>query len=264
MTSQRLPLTIIIPTRNEAEQIREVVDSLSFAAEVLVADGYSTDATAGIAREAGARVIESTGPTIAAQRNAAIAQAKHEWVFALDADERVTDELKDELRRVLAAPAHPVYKVRRRNFYLGHEFRRGHWGRDWVTRLFTRDRRYVERRVHEHLERVEHAGHLTGCLLHTPYRDLSHQLEKMECYARWGALDLFERGERATAWHLAGHPIGRFLGVYLLQGGFLDGRFGLVTAMLTAYGTFLKYGHLWAMERGSDRTAIGGKVSGPE
>lgn len=251
MMEARVPLTIIIPTLDEADQIGEVVRSLAWVSEVIVSDGGSKDETVPIAAGAGALVLESTGRTIAAQRNAAIAAAANEWVFALDADERISDELKAELPRIIAAPAHQAYRVRRRNFYLGQELTRGHWGRDWVTRLFTRDQRYEERRVHEGLEKVADPGLLAGRLIHTPYRDLSHQLEKMERYARWGALDLRDRGKRASVWDLSARPLGRFLRAYLLQGNFMDGRFGLATSLLGAYGTFLKYAHLWALERGA-------------
>lgn len=247
--SGAVPLTFVIPALNEAGQIGDLVRGLSWASEVIVADGGSSDDTVALAGAAGARVIPHTGPTIAAQRNAAIAAAGNEWIFAIDADERVSPELRDELERVIARPDHAAYRVRRRNFYLGHELTRGHWGRDWVTRLFTRERRYVERRVHENLEPVANPGMLAGTLVHTPYRDLAHQLEKMERYARWGALDLFDQGNRASMWDLAGRPFGRFLRAYLLQGNLFDGRFGLATSMLGAYGTFLKYAHLWALER---------------
>jgi (heptosyl)LPS beta-1,4-glucosyltransferase len=247
--TETIPVTVVIPTLNEADQIGELVSSLGWAGEVLVADGGSTDDTVSLARAAGAKVLVSTGPTIAAQRNAAIAVASHQWVLAVDSDERVSPELSQELARVLVAPAHPAYRVRRRNFYLGQELTRGHWGRDWVTRLFTRERRYVERRVHENLESVPNPGLLSATLLHNPYRDLHHQLEKMERYARWGAQDLYDKGVRASFWDLAGHPLGRFLRAYLLQGNVFDGKFGLTTSMLGAYGNFLKYAHLWALER---------------
>lgn len=246
-----IPLTIVIPVKNEAGQIDELVRSLSWAGEIIVADGNSTDATVDLARRAGAKVLEKTGPTIAAQRNAAIKSAGHEWVFALDADERIPDDLRAELGQAVAAPAFRAYRVRRRNFYLGQELTRGHWGHDWVTRLFTRDQRYVERRVHENLEKVDNPGELQAVLLHTPYRDLTHQLEKMERYARWGALDLYDKGRRASWWDLGGRPAGRFLRAYLLQGNVLDGRFGLATSLLGAYGVFLKYAHLWSLERAS-------------
>ena len=249
MAQGSIPLTIVIPTWNEADQVTEAVHHCAWANAVVVVDRGSADDTAALARSAGARVLEDVGPTIAAQRNAAIAIAPTEWVFALDADERITPELAAELARTVAAPQHPVYRVRRRNFYLGRELTRGRWGHDWVTRLFTRERRYVERRVHEGLERVENAGRLEQPLLHSPYRDLAHQLEKMERYARWGALDLHDAGRRASLWDLAGRPTGRFLRAWLLQGHILDGTFGLVTSSLGAYGTFLKYAHLWALGR---------------
>jgi len=252
-----VPLSIVIPTRDEAAQIDELVRGLSWAGEIIVADGGSDDDTVALARHAGANVLERTGPTIAAQRNAAIQAASFEWVFALDADERITDPLRVELGHVVSHPERRAYRVRRRNFYLGNELTRGHWGHDWVTRLFTRDQRFIERRVHESLEKVDGAGDLSGVLLHTPYRDLSHQLEKMERYARWGALDLFDQGRRASWWDLAGRPAGRFIRAWLLQGNIMDGRFGLATSMLGAYGTFLKYAHLWALERDRITSAHG-------
>ncbi len=247
--SASVPLTIVIPTLNEGDRIGDLVRELGWAARVIVADGGSRDETVGQARAAGAAVLEATGPTIAAQRNAAIAQAPTPWVFALDADERITPELRDELREVVTRPAHQAYAVRRRNFYLGRELRRGHWGRDWVIRLFPADRRYVERRVHESLEPVADTGRLRHPLLHVPYRDLREQLEKIERYARWGAQDLRERGRRASAWDVTLRPAGKFLRAWLLDGAWRDGRAGWVSARLGAWGTFLKYAHLWALER---------------
>jgi glycosyltransferase involved in cell wall biosynthesis len=243
-----VPITVVIPTLDEAAQIAQCLDHLAWADEVIVADGGSHDATVALARAGGAQVIERSGPTIAAQRNAAIGRARNPWVFALDADERFTDALRDEVARTVAAPRHQAYEVRRRNLYLGQELTRGHWGRDWVTRLFSRERRYVERRVHEHLERLDDVGRLESPLLHEPYRDLSEQLDKMNRYARWAAEDLHERGQRATGWQLASHPVGRFLRAYLLQGSIADGRRGLVSSVLGGYTAFLKYAHLWALE----------------
>jgi (heptosyl)LPS beta-1,4-glucosyltransferase len=251
MPPTRIPLSVVIPVLDEAERIAACVGHVGWADEVLVADGGSRDDTVRLARAAGATVLEDTGPTIAAQRNAAIAVARNQWVFALDADEEIPDPLRDELARVIAAPAHPVYQVRRQNFYLGRELTRGRWGRDWVVRLFTRERRYVGRRVHEGLEHVPDQGRLQSALVHVPYRDLGHQIDKMNRYARWGAEDMFERGERARLWDLGGRPLSRFLRAYLLQGGWQDGRFGFVTSVLGGWTAFLKYAHLWDLERRS-------------
>jgi glycosyltransferase involved in cell wall biosynthesis len=243
-----VPITIVIPTRDEASQIEECVRHLDWADEVLVADGGSGDDTVARARGAGATVLERTGPTIAAQRNAAIQVARHPWVFALDADERFSPALIDAVARTIASPRHEAYRVRRRNLYLGRELTRGRWGRDWVTRLFRRERRFVELRVHEHLERVGDVGDLEGTLLHVPYRDLAHQIEKMNRYARWSAEDMYERGNRATIWSLTGPGMGRFLRAYLFHGAIADGRAGLVSALLGGCTAFLKYAHLWALE----------------
>jgi len=243
---------VIIPTLNEADQIAQCVRGAAWADEVIVADAGSADDTVSIAQGLGARVLERAGPTIAAQRNAAIASARNDWILAIDADERISEELHDEIARVLRAPSHVAYRIRRRNFYLGKELTRGHWGKDWVTRLFTRELRYVERRVHERLESVSQPGSLQGQLDHIPYRDLSHQIEKMNRYARWGAQDLYQAGRRAGLWDLTARPLGRFLRSYFLQGSCFDGRLGVVASVLGAYTAFLKYAHLWALERRSD------------
>ena len=242
-----VPLTVVIPTLDEAPRLADCLASVAWAAEVIVADAGSTDATVAVARAAGAIVIEGAGPTIAAQRNLAIARANHPWVLALDADERVAPELAAELAAVVSAPAHAAYRVRRRSFYLGRELTRGHWGNDWVVRLFSRERRFVERRVHEALEPVPDVGTLRGTLLHEPYRDLSHHLDKMIRYSAWGAQDLYERGRRATFWDLAGRPTGRFLKAWLLEGSVLDGRQGFISAALGACASFFKYAHLWEL-----------------
>jgi glycosyltransferase involved in cell wall biosynthesis len=252
MDPASVPLTVIIPTLDEADQIAECLERAVWADEIIVADAGSQDATVSLARERGARVLERTGPTIAAQRNAAISVARNEWVLAIDADERITEPLREEIARVVRHPSHAAYRIRRRNFYLGRELTRGHWGKDWVTRLFTRDRRYVDRRVHEHLEPVANIGMLRGCLDHTPYRTLSHQIDKMNRYARWGAEDLYQAGERAGMWDLTARPLARFLRSYLLQGSFWDGKSGVVASTLGAYTAFLKYAHLWALERRSE------------
>ncbi len=243
----KVPLTVVIPTLNEAWQIAEAMDALRWVDEVIVADGGSSDETVAIARERGATVLDVPGRTIAGQRNAAIAAARNEWVLALDADERVSDALREELAAVLAAPAprRVAYRIRCQNIYLGRERRRGKWGRDWHVRLFRRTQRFVEDRVHERLEPVPDPGTLRGPIRHLPYRDLTHQLQKMILYARWGAQDLYARGRRATALDLVARPLWRFLRDYLLYGSFLDGRVGFVASALTAYSGFLKYVYLW-------------------
>jgi glycosyltransferase involved in cell wall biosynthesis len=244
----RPSLTIVIPTLNEASQIAECVQSLAWAGEVIVADATSTDDTVELARVAGARVLERAPAGIAAQRNAAIAMASNEWVFALDADERIGAPLAGELAAVVAAPRHEAYRVKRRNLFHGHVMRRGHWGRDWVVRLFRRDRRFGGKTAHPGLQGVTDIGALTHEMDHTPYRDLRHHLDKLITYSRMSAADLAARGRRARWTDLTLRPALRFLREYFLAGAVLDGRLGAIHSGVSAVGVFLKYAYLW--ERG--------------
>jgi glycosyltransferase involved in cell wall biosynthesis len=243
------PLTVVIPTLNEASQIGDCVRGLSWAGEVIVVDAGSSDGTATAAQAAGARVLNGvTG--IAAQRNAGIEAARNEWVFALDADERIGPELAGELARVVAAPQHEAYRVKRRNRFHGQVLRRGHWGRDWVVRLFRRGRRFGGMTAHPGLEiPLSEQGELTHELDHTPYKDLGHHLDKIVAYGRMSAADLAAQGRRASFSDLALRPAFRFLRDYILHGSFLDGRLGVIHAGMSAASVFFKYAFLWERQR---------------
>ena len=247
----KLPVTVVIPTLNEAAQIGDALDALAWADEVIIADGGSNDGTPVVARGRGARVLDVPGKTIAAQRNAAIAAARNAWILALDADERVPDALRTELASVLAAPHAPAYRIRRQNVYLGQARRRGEWSRDWQVRLFPRERRFVEDRVHERLEPVPNPGALRSPMVHVPFRDLAHHVDKVARYARWAAEDLYARGRRAGLLDLCVRPAWRFVRDYLVHGGCLEGRVGFITSVIHAYAGFLKYAFLWEL---ADRT----------
>jgi glycosyltransferase involved in cell wall biosynthesis len=243
------PLTVVIPTLNEANQIGDCVRGLGWAAEVIVVDAGSSDETAKAAMAAGARVLNGVAG-IAAQRNAGIAAAQTEWVFALDADERIGPELARELAQVVAAPRHEAYRVKRRNLFHGYVLRRGHWGRDWVVRLFRRGRRFGGKTAHPGLEiPMSEQGELTHELDHTPYKDLGHHLEKIVAYSRMSAADLAAQGRRASFSDLALRPAFRFLRDYIAHGSFLDGRLGVIHAGMSAASVFFKYAFLWEKQR---------------
>lgn len=246
----KAPLTVVIPTLNEASQIGDCVLGLSWASEVIVVDAGSKDGTAATAAAAGARVLDGVAPGIAAQRNAGIAAAHNEWVFALDADERIGPALATELADVVAQPRHEAYRVKRRNLFHGHVLRRGHWGRDWVVRLFRRGRRFSGKTAHPGLEIPEsEQGELTNELDHTPYRDLGHHLDKIVAYSRMSAADLAAQGGRASFSDVALRPAFRFWRDYILHGSILDGRLGVIHAGMSAASVFFKYAFLWEKQR---------------
>ncbi len=255
MNATLLPITVVVPTLNEADRLSRCLSSVSWAAQIIVADGGSTDRTCDIARAHHARVLTNCGSTIGAQRNAAIACAAHPWVLALDADERATPELRDAIAEAIAntntvnGVEVQAFKLRMRNQYLGGPMERGSWGRDWHVRLFRSTLRFETKRVHEGLDYQGPVGTLTGAVDHDSYRSLQHHLAKVTTYSRWGADDLYVKGKTASWSHLIARPAWRFVRAYVIDGNWRDGRRGLVFSVIHAWSAFAKYALLWDRER---------------
>src|ERR1041385_5024788 len=242
MIQPRIPVSVVIPTLNEASRIGTAIGTVQWADEVIVADAGSTDETVAIARGAGARVLEVPGRTIGAQRNAAIELARNPWILALDADEEVTPELRDSIAELCltGSPRFTAHRVRSRKRHLGRELRHGPWGRDWKIRVFSSDQRFNASRVHERVD-VGDVGELDGDLIHYPYRDLSHQVIKIAKYAKWAADDMRSRGRRAGVTDVLFRPAWRFFRDYFVYSGWRDGRAGFIVAAVSAFSVFCKY-----------------------
>jgi len=243
-----IPLTVVIAARNEAANIAACIDSVRWATEILVAENGSTDDTARLAQEAGAIVLQGGAQTIGGQRNDAIARATHGWILVVDADERGTPALRDEIARLLVTEApdtHEAYRVPRRNWFLGREIKHGGWERDRPVRLFRSTLRYNDNRVHEHVVTTQPPGTLHEGLWHYPYPSLTLYFDKFNRYSAWWAEQRFARGKRASALDLLLRPPGRFFKMYFLQLGFLDGVHGIVLAGLASASVFAKYARLW-------------------
>jgi glycosyltransferase involved in cell wall biosynthesis len=248
-------LTVLIPCKNERMNIRPCIDSAGLVAdEILVADSGSTDATMRIVREmGGCRLIEREFVNYADFKNWAIPQASHPWVLVLDADERITPELADEVRSAIGNAPDDVdgFWVPRRTFFMGHELRYSGWDTDALLRLFRRDRcRYRKCRVHEEIvfDR-QRTRRLKSRMLHYTYWSYDQYFEKYLRYTKWGAEDLWDRGRRTSPVSLLLRPWLRFLQLYILRRGFLDGMVGIQSCMLQAFFvTFVKQGRLWEME----------------
>ena len=246
------PLSVVIPTLNEADRLPACLASVQWAADVIVVDAGSTDGTLDIARAHGARVIESRGPTIGAQKNLGIAGARFPWVLSIDADEAVSPELRDAIIRTLAAPSHAGYRIQLRNRYLGAPYNRGGWGRDWHIRLYRQSCRWTADLVHERLIISGEIGDLDGRLDHESYRDLAHQLRKCCTYAEWGAADLVRRGARVGPSHLVLNPAWRFVKTFLLQSMWREGWRGFLFCAVHAWACFTKYALVWDARRKAD------------
>ncbi|QDU54205.1 glycosyltransferase family 2 protein [Aeoliella mucimassa] len=247
-------LTVLIPCKNERMNIRPCIESVqSIADEVLVADSGSTDDTLAIVRSIdGCRLIEREYVCSADFKNWAIPQAAHEWVLIVDADERVTPKLAKEIRRIVDGAddaTKDAYWIGRDNHYLGHPIKRCGWNNDGVVRLVRRDAcRYTDRWVHAEIDApAERVGRLQGRFVHYTTWDSDHYSRKMVRYAEWGARNYHQAGKHPNLLKLALAAPVRFLQLYLLRGGFLDGIPGLQVCMHSAYYSYQKQAKLWEM-----------------
>lgn len=239
---------MVIAARDEAANIEACVSSVSWAREVIVVENDSSDDTVALAQRSGATVMSHQFTTIGAQRNAAIERAASEWILAVDADERGSPALGEEIRRVVAGPdAHEAYRVPRRNFFLGREVKHGGWASDRPIRLFRSTLRYNASRVHEHVDVKGAIGELSEPLAHSTYTSLDDYFEKLDRYSRWWAQDRHERGRRAGPLSVVFRPPARFVSMYFLRGGWMDGAAGAVLCSLAAASVMAKYARLWEL-----------------
>jgi glycosyltransferase involved in cell wall biosynthesis len=252
----REPLSVLIPTRNEEANIAACLESVRWADEIVVVDSGSTDGTLEIARPVASRVLEHEYVNSAAQKNWALPQLRHRWVLIVDADERVPPALRDEIVRVLADPARADgYWIARANHFLGRPIRSAGWQRDKVLRLFDRMKgSYEPLHVHAEVRIRGRVGVLRERLVHHTYRNLDQYFEKFARYTRWSADDLKARGIRASAPRLLLRPWLRFARMYLVEGGFREGRRGIVLCMLAAFSVFTKYARRWEDERRAEES----------
>ncbi len=244
------PFSVVIVAQNAAPQLADCLASVPFADEIVLVDSGSSDATVDVAVRHGARVVQHEWLGFGRQKQFAVEQARHDWVLCLDADERVTAELAASLRAALEAPASPVYRMARRNRFMGRWLRHGEGYPDWSTRLFDRrEARWSDDAVHEKVLHAVTPGTLAGDLLHASAEDLGRYVEKQNRYSTLAARQLRDRGHSAGVAALLLSPLVRFVKFYLLRLGFLDGVAGLVHILIGCGASFLKYAKLIALQR---------------
>lgn len=251
--AEPVAVTVVIAARNEAVNIRQCIASLAWAREIIVVENDSVDRTVEIATAAGATVFANRFETIGGQRNVAIQRASSDWILVVDADERGSVELGEEIRAVISRPSHDAYRVPRRNFFLASEIRHGGWERDRPIRLFRSNLRYDSSRVHEHVVVTGEVGELGNSLAHEPYSSIDSYLEKLERYSRWWAQDRYERGKRTAPFSAWIRSRLRFASMYFLKLGFLDGEAGVVLAALASTSVMMKYARLWEMQKRGEK-----------
>jgi glycosyltransferase involved in cell wall biosynthesis len=246
-----MKLSVIIITKNEADNIQACLDSVRFADQWIIVDSGSTDGTVAIARAAGATVMEADWPGFGPQKNRALDAAQGEWVLSLDADERVTPELAAEIRRVLAVPdGADAYEIPRLSWYCGRFIRHAGWTPDYVLRLFRRGTaRFSDHVVHERVLADGPAQKLESLLLHYSFRDFSQVLSKVDHYSTLSARQAHARGKRASVFTALLHGWWAFIRTYFLRLGMLDGQHGLALAISNAEGSYYRYVKLWHLDQ---------------
>ena len=251
--SEPLPLSLVIIARDAAHELADCLASASFAADAIVVESGSSDDTAAVATRSGARVIEHAWEGFGPQKNFAVAQARHDWVLCLDADERVTPELGVAIRALFvgAGPSSAAYSIARRNRFLGRWLAHGEGYPDWNIRLFDRRRaRWSDDVVHEKVVADGPVAELHGDLLHASAESIDAYIAKQNRYTSAQATAMHARGERASAAQMMLSPAARFVRFYVFRLGFLDGAAGFAHIAIGAFASFLKYAKLRSLQEG--------------
>jgi glycosyltransferase involved in cell wall biosynthesis len=247
-------LSVVIIALDEEKHLGAAIDSVRWADEIVVVDSGSRDRTVEIARARGANVVVTGDwPGFGAQKNRALDRATRDWVLSIDADERVTPELRREIEAIVAGGgAHEAYEVARLSSYCGRFMRHGGWWPDRVTRLFRRGKaRFSDDLVHEKVVVQGSTGRLAGHLEHLAFDDLEEVLRKIDSYSTANARMMHARGKRGSLASAILHGAWAFVRTYVLQAGFLDGRHGFMLAVSNAEGTYYRY--LKLMQLGAKR-----------
>jgi glycosyltransferase involved in cell wall biosynthesis len=243
-------LSAIIITLNEAGNIAGCLDTLAFCDERIVIDGGSADETVQIALAKGARVTTHPFEGFGAQKGFALSLATGEWVLSIDADERVPPKLAQEIQRAVAAGNADCYEMPRQSTFCGRLMGHAGWSTDHVLRLFRRDKAYFSADlVHERVVGSGTIARLDTPLMHDPVHRLEDALSRMDRYSTAGAEQLVAAGKRVSFMSGISHGLWAFVRLYLLRGGFLDGREGFLLAVANAEGTYYRYMKAWLMGR---------------
>lgn len=255
MNDSKFPLTVVILARNEEENIKACIESASFADEILVIENNSSDRTVEFALEMKAKVLNrDLNNDYSAQRNFAIENSKHDWIFMLDADERITQELQKEIISAVNSNEDFCYQVSRENHFVSGVVLHGDLRPDHVERLFLKAKSHYEGNVHERLHSSSPIKRLNGRLIHFPYKTWEIHMNKINYYSSLVAEKYHSKGKRCNfARDIVIKPLWAFIKVYFIHRGFLDGKLGFIFSALHYFYTMEKYLKLDSLNRNSGK-----------
>ncbi|EKF56322.1 family 2 glycosyl transferase [Galbibacter marinus] len=243
-------LTIIIPTLNEEFHIDEVIKSASFADEILIIDSYSSDKTVEIAQSHNVKILKREFDGFSSQKNYAIERAANDWIFILDADERIPQPLKEEIMNVLkdGESEFVAYDVLCSHIFMNRRMEHSTFKNEWKLRLFNRQFcMHGKKLVHEDMIINGPKSRLKNHFDHYTYRSYDRFIAKKNHYARLQAEENFKKNKKPSLFHFIIKPPFRFFNQYILRGGFLDGFPGFASAYINSYGVMTRYIKLWLL-----------------
>jgi len=248
-------LAVTVITCNEESNIRGALESVAWADEIIIVDSGSKDGTLRVCREFTEKIYHRDWTGFVDQKNFAVDQASHDWIFSLDADERASVKLQEQIRHLRQSGfLAEGYRMPRVAQFMGRWIRHGDWYPDYQLRLFDRRKgRWQGGRVHESIRIKGTPDYLDGEILHFTYPDLSAYLRRLDLYSSLAAADYQSKGRRATPLALLANPVAAFVRGYLLKRGFLDGAPGLMVAVMAAVSVYFKYAKLFEIQRRQGR-----------
>ncbi len=243
-------LSVTIITKDEEHNIERCLKSVQWANEIVVVDNGSTDSTPDICRKYNCKVVESSWLGFGLTKKLAVDYASHDWIFSIDSDEEVSELLKNRILSILKNPQYNGYRIKRISYYLGKQIRYCGWDRDYPLRLFNcKFGNFNDKIVHESIKLSGEVGKIEEPMYHYTYPTIHYHVEKMNRYTKLGAEHLMDKKKSSSIIQALLRGLTKFIKMYFLQKGFLDGRIGFVLCYNSAFGVYLKYLKLWEKNR---------------
>ena len=240
---------VLLLTYNEEKNIENCLESVKWVERIVIVDSYSEDNTLEIAENYNVEIYQKEFNDFSSQRNFGIQKLDTSWVLVIDADERVTSVLKEEILRIISEGNKKAYKIPRKNYFLGKWIKYCGWYPDYTLRLFKNENIYFQGKVHEKVELNCEIGRLENSLIHYTHRNIGEYVNKINKYTDLAAEELYNRGKDVGVFYVVLRPLYELFLKLIIKKGVLLGKEGLLLSVLSAFYKFLKYAKLWEKNR---------------
>lgn len=245
-------LSVTIITKNEEKNIERCLRSLSWVDEIVVVDTGSTDSTKRICQKYNCKIVESSWLGFGKTKKLAVDSAKNDWILSIDSDEEVTNELRNEILSILKSPSNNAYRIKRTSFYLDRMIKHCGWNSDYPLRLFNRKYgNFNDKEIHESVVMTEGivVRKIEQIILHYTYPTIDSHINKVNRYSRLQAEEMKQKGKSYSLIAAKIFAINKFINMYLLRLGLLDGKEGFILCSIASFGVYLKYVKLWKLNK---------------